>query len=238
MEGVLRRYSEHVTHESMLERNHNDMDTYLKEFDDEEAADLKKEEKALAKMKMMGEPEFKQHTGLLQKLIEDEEKLNAKPPPKMSDALLVVKVVSSGFEGKNSAEITINNEKVEIEENENGHFRGLHVAIIHPNSAEILEKRAFDTYKTSEALDATIEKYEKQDIIVVAACQDDCFTQMSKTARLWLASMGSKHIWKLQYRQSFAFIGKLPVREAGEWVGKRKFIEALSTEKGEEVAVS
>ena len=38
-------------------------------------------------------------------------------------------------------------------QNENGHYRGLHIAIINPNNGRIHQARVFDTYKTSDAFD-------------------------------------------------------------------------------------
>ena len=49
-----------------------------------------------------------------------------------STDVIVVTVNSAGFDNGNFAEIMINNELVDIEENENEHERGLHIAIINP----------------------------------------------------------------------------------------------------------
>ena len=49
-----------------------------------------------------------------------------------SDAPMVVQVQSAGFDAGNMAKIVVNNVPVEVEKNHNGHFRGLHVALISP----------------------------------------------------------------------------------------------------------
>ena len=43
--------------------------------------------------------------------------------------------------------------------------------------------------------------------IVVAACKDDCVTNLSTAGKKWFFDMGSKEIWNLGYRQGFSFIG-------------------------------
>lgn len=44
--------------------------------------------------------------------------------------------------------------------------------------------------------------------IIIAACQDDCVTNMSDNVKTWFESLGSETIYKLGYRQGFVFIGK------------------------------
>ncbi len=41
----------------------------------------------------------------------------------------------------------------------------------------------------------------------MAACKDECISKMSDQGKLWFANMGSKEIWKLKFREGFAFIG-------------------------------
>ena len=42
---------------------------------------------------------------------------------------------------------------------------------------------------------------------MVAACKDDCVTNLSENAKKWFADLGSQEIYNLEYRQSFVFIG-------------------------------
>ena len=41
------------------------------------------------------------------------------------------------MDSTNIAQITINNQPVEVEKNENSHFRGLHVVIVDPKNGEV-----------------------------------------------------------------------------------------------------
>jgi hypothetical protein len=45
----------------------------------------------------------------------------------------------------------------------------------------------FDTYQTSAALDAFIDRGVEEGNIVVAAAKDDCITALSHKAKAWLA---------------------------------------------------
>ena len=44
--------------------------------------------------------------------------------------------------------------------------------------------------------------------IIIAACQDDCVTNMSDNVKTWFESLGSEIIYQLGHRQGFVFIGK------------------------------
>ena len=46
--------------------------------------------------------------------------------------------------------MTINGEPVDIEKNENSHYRGMHVVIINPTDGEVEFAKVFDTYENSE----------------------------------------------------------------------------------------
>lgn len=50
---------------------------------------------------------------------------------------VVIKVQSAGFNSKNFARISLNEEKLELERNEEYHFRGLHVVIINPLTGKV-----------------------------------------------------------------------------------------------------
>ena len=87
---------------------------------------------------------------------------------------LVVQASSSGFLGKNYAKITLNDFIIECENNENDHYRGLHVVIFNPFEGLIESAKVFDTYKRSAAFDDFIGAQIPQGYIVVAACMDEC----------------------------------------------------------------
>lgn len=104
--------------------------------------------------------------------------------------------------------------------NENGHFRGLHIAIINPLSGDIKSAEVFDTYKSSERLDYFLTLGVPECYIVAAACKDDCSKGLSQYAKNWFRSMGAEEIQRVEYRQSFAFIGVNQRYEANEKRGK------------------
>ena len=45
---------------------------------------------------------------------------------------LIINASSSGFDGSNDSQMTINGKKVVMQPNENGNLRGLHLAVINP----------------------------------------------------------------------------------------------------------
>ena len=97
--------------------------------------------------------------------------------------LVVIQASSSGFHGLNLAKITVNDNPVVIGKNENDNDRGLHIAVINPCNGEVESAECFDTYKSSVKLDAFIAKALPEGHIVVAACKDECFTQLSEKAK-------------------------------------------------------
>lgn len=102
----------------------------------------------------------------------------------------------------------INNTLVEVNKNETGHYRGLHIVMIEPKTGSAEFAQVFDTYKNSTELDKFIERDIPEGHIIVAACQDDCATALSEKAKQWFADMGAIEIWNVGYREGYAFIGK------------------------------
>ena len=103
-----------------------------------------------------------------------------------------------------------------FEKNESGHFRGLHIVVVNPSKARVELAKVFDTYKTADGFDDFIASDIPEGHIVVAACKDDCASNLSPKARQWFVEMGSKEIVNLEYRQGFAFIGTMGRHEAYE----------------------
>ena len=64
----------------------------------------------------------------------------------------------------------------------------------------------FDTYQSSTELEAFIDKIPP-DMIIVAACKDECAQNLSQIGKLWFSNMGSKEIWNVKYRDGYAFVG-------------------------------
>ena len=127
---------------------------------------------------------------------------------------MVVNASSAGFDAGNFAKIKIDD--VEVEFPKPATERGLHIVILDPKSGHIKNAGIFDTYKSSESLNEFIFKGVPQGDIVVAACKDECTRAMSSTGKYWFSDMGSKEIWKLAYRHSWAFIGCMGNKEATE----------------------
>ena len=80
--------------------------------------------------------------------------------------------------------------------------------VLNPASGKVESAIVFDTYKGSEAFDSFIaQDMTAENKIIVAACKDECVTQLSDRAKQWFADMGSSEIWNLGYREGFSFIG-------------------------------
>ena len=84
----------------------------------------------------------------------------------------------------------------------------MHLVVINPTNGEVCWAIVFDTYKSSDALNEFILRGLPTGYIVVAACKDEMTTELSGLAKHWLGEMGSLNIWKLEYRDSFVFIGR------------------------------
>lgn len=129
-----------------------------------------------------------------------------------SQGIFVIKAVSAGYYSGNTAEITVNHQKIEIEPNENGHFRGLHIVVINPNTQKVELAKAFDTHDSPKSFDAFITQDLLQGHIVVAACKDDCVSNLSASGKRWFSDMGSVAITDLKPSQGFAFISITGIR--------------------------
>ena len=70
--------------------------------------------------------------------------------------MITIEVFSSGFMGTDHAEIGIDNIGIEMDPNESGHFRGLHIVVINPFTGEVEWCQVFDTYKSSKNLNEAI----------------------------------------------------------------------------------
>ena len=43
--------------------------------------------------------------------------------------------------------------------------------------------------------------------MVIAACKDDCYTNLTFKSKDFFRNMGSKEVYNLRYRDAFSFIG-------------------------------
>ena len=109
---------------------------------------------------------------------------------------MVILVKSAGFEGGNYAHIYVDGQEVPMKSNINGHFRGLHIVLINPESGQNICQGIFDTYKSSDQFEAFLREQPPipAGTIVIAACKDDCVTNLSEIGKKWFSSMGSNYI--------------------------------------------
>ena len=121
--------------------------------------------------------------------------------------MIVVHVNSAGFDGLDKAEIFVNDRPVKMGKNESGHYRGLHIVVLNPKTGNCEMAMAFDTYKSSKRLDEFVDHGVNDDFMVIAACKDDCATNLSDKAKKWFSDMGSVEINNVQYRKGFVFAG-------------------------------
>ena len=92
----------------------------------------------------------------------------------------------------------------------------MHIVVINPTNGEVCWAIVFDTYKSSDDLNEFILKGLPAGYIVVAACKDECSTNMSVHARILFTDMGSQEIWKIERRQGYVFVGIMGNKEANE----------------------
>ena len=145
---------------------------------------------------------------------------SSKNKPKPVKIPLVVQVISAGYEAGDYAQITVNGRIVDVEQNSDGHFRGLHIVVLNPKTGQVEFAKVFDTHKSPDEFEDFCLKDIPTDYIIVAACKDDCSMNISEVSKCWFSGMGSTKIWNVGYRQGFAFIGKM---------GLGKVIENVAT---------
>ena len=140
-------------------------------------------------------------------------------PPKPCRQPLMVQASSGGYKGGNYARIKVDGKQVAIEANDGKHHRGLHIVLINRTNGRIELAKCFDTYESNIDFDDFVEEHSPvpDGYIVVAACKDDCATNLSMEGRQWLSNLGSTEIWDLGYRQSFVFVGSSDTREGQEF---------------------
>lgn len=138
----------------------------------------------------------------------DPSKGNPENAGQAENLTLVIEAISAGHRAGGFAKIVVNDGKIDIEENESRRLRGLHVAVIRPSDGQVVSAKAFDTSASSTGLEDFISNAEiPEGYIIAAACMDDCASNLSETAKVWFANMGSTEILKLEPRQPYAFIG-------------------------------
>lgn len=79
--------------------------------------------------------------------------------------------------------------------------------IFNPFLGRIECAMVFDTYYSSDVFEKFISHDIPNGFIVIAACKDECTSNLSHSAKFWFGKMGSREIWNLKYRCGFAFVG-------------------------------
>lgn len=81
---------------------------------------------------------------------------------------------------------------------------------MNPENGKIEISQIFDTYTSSSKFENFIENQTiPKGHIIMAACKDDCMKKLSMKAKQWFRALGSSEIFRLKYRCSFAFIGRV-----------------------------
>ena len=115
---------------------------------------------------------------------------------------------SAGYSAGNYAKISINEVRIDMEKNENNHYRGLHIVVINTTTGQVETAKVFDTYESSASFDEFISTEIPAGHIVIAVAKDEVSTNLSEAGMQWFLDMGSEEIRNLDYREGFAFIGQ------------------------------
>ena len=70
---------------------------------------------------------------------------------------MVIQVCSAGNTGGNLAKIMLNGFQVEMEKNEQDHYRGIHIVIFNPFKGVVHMAQVYDTYKSSFEFNIFVE---------------------------------------------------------------------------------
>ncbi|KAI8147513.1 glycosyl hydrolases family 15-domain-containing protein [Fennellomyces sp. T-0311] len=122
----------------------------------------------------------------------------------MATDKLVIRAQSAGYSWGNFAQVEINGNV------QHGNSRGIHVWAIDRSTKLLLERGSFDTHISSEE---SIEfkrfiDWLSPGTIVVVAIKDDGVEHLGPEGIEALESLGSTKIRKVQYRDSYVFIGE------------------------------
>ncbi|MBN1561027.1 hypothetical protein JW998_12310 [candidate division KSB1 bacterium] len=113
-------------------------------------------------------------------------------------------VQSAGLTAGNFSRFYVNNRSVYEG------TRGLSVVVLHPADGRVLLRKSFDTYGSPAHSDSLVTVLEglADDTIIMAGIRDDGANNLTPAARAALGRFGSKTVAALQYRDSWAFIGR------------------------------
>ena len=141
---------------------------------------------------------------------------------------LIVK--SAGYVVGNYATFVVNGKALQITSE---YGRGLNVAIIDETNNNILHKQVFDTYHDPSSTISSnfvnlIDSLPNGRVVAIAI-KDEGWNHLSEAAKQAIEGLGSKYIRQVQYRGSWAIIGRKgaqqgTVLEAGSNVGPTEII--------------
>ncbi len=132
--------------------------------------------------------------------------------------VLTLNVESAGIVDGNYARLLVNSNSV-LETS-----RGINLVALSPQDGSVLFQKCFDTYADGNAPDsmALVISEFADSTWVLAAIKDEGSNQLNETAYTALESIGSQYCRDLQYRDSWAIIGKkgAPVGSVSEEIKK------------------
>ncbi len=132
--------------------------------------------------------------------------------------VLTLNVESAGIVDGNYARLLVNSNSV-LETS-----RGINLVALSPQDGSVLFQKCFDTYadgNTPDSMALVISEFADS-TWVLAAIKDEGSNQLNETAYTALESIGSQYCRDLQYRDSWAIIGKkgAPVGSVSEEIKK------------------
>ncbi len=117
----------------------------------------------------------------------------------------IIGVTSAGFNDGNFSSVRINDQVVI-----NGGHRGHNIAVFDTTAGEVVEKRSFDTLDKTENADSMAAFIQRipNGQVVIATIRDEGSYQMTDAAYQALESLGSALTRQVQFRDSWALIGR------------------------------
>lgn len=115
------------------------------------------------------------------------------------------------YTGKNSSDepkLCINSRYV-IRKDLNGGGRGLNLAVVEPESFQVIHVRNFDTYEKDDTqLEMFLEKYVLLGDIIIIFTFDEASGKLSEIAKKMLYELGSASIQNLKFRSSWYMVSQ------------------------------
>ena len=86
--------------------------------------------------------------------------------------------------------------------------RGFHVVMLSATDGEVSKKNVFDTFKDASASREMIQFIDSSPdgSIIIIAVVDTAHAKLTQDARKYIASLGSRHVADLDYRETLALV--------------------------------